>query len=79
MLTHSLIIRKSQTQNETLGPPYRSSNLQDKRGFGSVSHRNITYELQISDIQCYYGYLRVLILFFLIVLGLIQSRDYTFF
>ena len=40
----------SQTQNKTLGLPYGSSNLQDKRGFGSVPHRNITFELQISHI-----------------------------
>ena len=30
----------SQTQNETLGLPYGSSNLQDKRGFGPVPRRN---------------------------------------
>ena len=42
----------SQTENETLGLPYGSSNLQDKRGFGSVPHRNITFELQIPHIQC---------------------------
>ena len=46
----------SQTQNETLGLPYGSSNLQDKRGFGSVPHRNITFELQISHIQCYLAF-----------------------
>ena len=38
----------SQTQNETLGLPYGSSNLQDKR--------NITFELQISHIQCYLAF-----------------------
>ena len=38
-----------------------------------------TFELQISHIQCYYGYLKVLILIFLIALRLFQSRDYTFF
>ena len=37
------------------------------------------FELQISHIQCYYGYHRILILIFLIVLRLFQSRDYTFF
>ena len=38
-----------------------------------------TFELQISHIQCYHGYLKVLILIFLIALRLFQSRDYTFF
>ena len=38
-----------------------------------------TFELQISHIQCYYVYLKVLILIFLIALRLFQSRDYTFF
>ena len=52
---------------------------EEKRGFGSVPHRNITFELQISHVQCYYGYLRVFFLIFLIVLGLFQNRDYTFF
>ena len=37
-----------------------------------------TFELQISHIQCYYGYLKVLILIFLIALRLFQSRDYPF-
>ena len=37
-----------------------------------------TFELQISHIQCYYGYLRVPILIFLIALRLFQSRDYPF-
>ena len=37
-----------------------------------------TFELQISHIQCYYGYLKVLILIFLIALRLFQSRDYSF-
>ena len=62
----------SQTQNETLGLPYGSSNLQDKRGFGSVPHRNITFIWLFVNI-------RVLILIFLIVLRFFQSRDYTFF
>ena len=46
----------SQTQNETLDLPYGSSHLQDKRGFGSVPHRNITFELQITNIQCYLAF-----------------------
>ena len=37
-----------------------------------------TFELQISHIQCYYGYLKVLILIFLIALRLFQSRDNPF-
>ena len=37
-----------------------------------------TFELQISHIQCYYGYLKVRILIFLIALRLFQSRDYPF-
>ena len=37
-----------------------------------------TFELQISHIQCYYGYLKVLILIFLIALRLFQSSDYPF-
>ena len=71
--------RVSQTHNETLGLLYGSSNFQDERGFGSVPHRNMIFELQISHIQCYYGYHRILILIFLIVLRLFQSRDHTFF
>ena len=71
--------RVSQKKNDTLGPPYRSSNHQDKIGFGSVPHRNIAFELQVSYIQCYYDYLRVFISIFLIALRLFQSRDYTFF
>ena len=67
----------SQTQYETLGFPYGSSNFQDKRWFGSVPHRNITFELQIFHSQCYYGYPRILILIFLIVLRFFQSRDHT--
>ena len=67
----------SQTQYETLGLPYGSSNFQDKRWFVSVPHRNITFELQIFHNQCYYGYPRILILIFLIVLRLFQSRDHT--
>ena len=67
----------SQTQYETLGFPYGSSNFQDKRWFGSVPHRKITFELQIFHSQCYYGYPRILILIFLIVLRLFQSRDHT--
>ena len=62
----------SQKQNETLGLPYGSSNLQDKRGFGSVPHRNITFIWLFVNI-------RVLILIFLIVLRFFQSRDYTHF
>ena len=62
----------SQTQYETLGLPYGSSNFQDKRWFVSVPHRNITFELQIFHNQCYYGYPRILILIFLIVLRLFQ-------
>ena len=70
----------SQTENETLGLPYGSSNLQDKRGFGSVPQKNITFQLQISYIQCYYhGYLWVLILIFLIPPRLFLSRDYNIF
>ena len=60
----------SQTQNKTLGLPYGSSNFRDKRWFGSVPHRNITFEFQIFHSQYYYGYLRILILIFLIVLRL---------
>ena len=67
----------SQTQYETLGLPYGSSNFQDKRWFVSVPHRNITFELQIFHNQCYYSYPRILILIFLIVLRLFQSRDHT--
>ena len=37
-----------------------------------------TFELQIPHSQCYYGYLKVLILIFLIALRLFQSRDYPF-
>ena len=68
----------SQKKNDTLGLPYGSSNLQDKRGFGSVPHSNITFELQISYIQCYYGYLGAFISVFLIAPRLFQRRDYTF-
>ena len=71
--------RVSQKKNYTLGAPYGSSNHQDKIGFGSVPHRNITFELQVSYIQSYYDYLRVFISIFLIALRLFQSRDYTFF
>ena len=42
----------SHRQNETLGLPYGSSNLQKEGGCGSLPHRNITFELQISHIQC---------------------------
>ena len=56
MLTLSDYKGVSQTQNETLGLPYGSSNIQDKREFGSVPLRNITFELQISHIQCYLAF-----------------------
>ena len=72
--------RVSQKKNDTLGPPYGSSNHQDKIGFGSVPHRNITFELQVSYMQCYYDYLRVFISILLIAPRLFQSiGDYTFF
>ena len=56
MLTLSDYKGVSQTQNETLGLPYGSSNIQDKREFGSVPLRNTTFELQISHIQCYLAF-----------------------
>ena len=64
----TLWLQSSQKQNKTLGLPHGSSNLQEKWGFGSLPHRNITFELQISHVQFYYGYLGVLILIFLIAL-----------
>ena len=56
MLTLSDYQGVSQTQSKTLGLPYESSNLQDKRGFASVPYRNKTFELQISHIQCYLAF-----------------------
>ena len=38
------------TEADSEGLPHGSSNFQDKRGFGSAPHRNITFELQISHI-----------------------------